>query len=226
MIHSKIRDLRLAIGSVKAEKTGGVLFPVRGAKQLFQKLAQACTDHDVVVSVIAQEIHYEDTSKIPSNQTASGKPVFRTLVHVKATVRCIAPDGSYIDFVGSGHGGDVDDKAGGKASTYAAKDALFKGLMIPDADVIDTDDEQPSEPKPRGKAAKEPEKTTDSDSTQVPRFPTSGLEVAVAAIAAAESLADLEAVAADIKSEKIKLAGSDKLRATTAYVARKKALSV
>jgi hypothetical protein len=53
----------------------------------------------------------------------------------------MSSDGSYVDFVGSGHGSSSDDKAGGKASTYAWKDAIIKGLSMPDADMADTDDE-------------------------------------------------------------------------------------
>jgi hypothetical protein len=81
------------------------------------------------------------TENIPGNKRDSVSPVFRTLAHVKSTVRLIAPDTSFIDLDGSGHGGDVDDKSGGKASTYAWKDALLKGLSIPHEDMVDTDDD-------------------------------------------------------------------------------------
>jgi hypothetical protein len=63
------------------------------------------------------------------------------MVHVTSIVRLAAEDGSFVDFVGSGHGQDRDDKAGGKASTYAWKDAILKGLCLPEVDIEDTDNE-------------------------------------------------------------------------------------
>lgn len=145
-IHQGMTDLRRAVGSLAAKKQqGGPMFPVRSAKELMQKLAEGLDELGMQAFPVAQEVHHFDTSTIPSNATASGKPVFRTLAHVKATVRVAASDGSYVDVVGSGHGGDVDDKAGGKADTYAWKSALLKGLCVPEQDMPDTDDEAPSD---------------------------------------------------------------------------------
>lgn len=146
LIHDLMRKLRLEIGAVEAKKSTekyGPKFPVRGAKDLAQKLANALNTLNMEAPVIAQEITLLETgeNKIPGNMRESGNPVFRTLAHVKATVRLIAPDASFIDMVGSGHGGDVDDKSGGKASTYAWKDAILKGLSIPHEDMVDTDDD-------------------------------------------------------------------------------------
>lgn len=143
-IHNFMRALRIEIGAIEAKKSQdkfGPKFPVRGAKDLAQKLANALNTLNMEAPVIAQEVTFFDTDKIPGNERQSGNPVFRTLAHVKATVRLIAPDTSFIDMVGSGHGGDVEDKSGGKASTYAWKDALLKGLSIPHEDMVDTDDD-------------------------------------------------------------------------------------
>lgn len=232
-IHKAIRDLRAEVGSLAAKKqAGGPMFPVRGAKELAQKLAQALNDLNLVAFPQAQEVHERDTANIPGNTTASGKPVFRTLVHVKTTVRLGAPDGSFVDFVGSGHGGDVDDKAGGKGDTYAWKAAILKGLCIPDQDMVDTDDEAPSEEKGRGAsklksvpaATKLETPPKDGASDPVPED-ASGLAYVIAQIGRAEKLSDLEAIAAGIKSGTLALAGADRLRASQAYVARKKALT-
>lgn len=160
-IHNMMKQLRQEVGAVKAVKAaGGPLFPVRGAKDLAQKLANALNALNMEAPVVAQEITLLEADKIPKNENAKGNPVFRTLAHVKATVRLIAPDTSFIDMVGSGHGGDVDDKSGGKASTYAWKDAILKGLSIPHEDMVDTDDDSSTgdeEPgaggKGRGRAA-------------------------------------------------------------------------
>lgn len=142
-IHNLMRQLRIEIGAVEAKKSEdkfGPKFPVRGAKDLAQKLANALNKLNMEAPVVHQEITLLDTDKIPGNERQSGNPVFRTLCHVKSVVRLIAPDTSFIDVVGSGHGGDVDDKSGGKASTYAWKDAILKGLSIPHEDMVDTDD--------------------------------------------------------------------------------------
>lgn len=141
-IHVLLGELRRAVGSIAAKKqAGGPMFPVRGAKELNQKLADALNSLNMVAPVVDQVITLVDAQNIPKNENKSGNPVFRTLAHVKSTVRLIAPDTSFIDCVGSGHGGDVDDKSGGKASTYAWKDAIFKGLSIPHEDMVDTDDD-------------------------------------------------------------------------------------
>lgn len=239
LIHAKLRDLRIAVGGVKATKqAGGPMFPVKSSKDLANKLGQALCDLDLIAPVVAQEISLIDTDKIPGNSTASGKPVFRTLAHVKATVRVGAADGSYVDFVGSGHGGDVDDKAGGKATTYAWKDAILKGLTTPEQDMVDTDDEEPSKRggdesggtvksplrgrKPAGGGAAE------SSGGQAGADPVGesqeGLGYVLTQIEKAETVDALQAIAANIKNGTLALAGADKLKASSAYVAKLNAL--
>jgi hypothetical protein len=218
-IHAKLRELRAEIGGLKAKKVaGGPQFPVRGAKELCQKLAQALNDLDMVAPVISQEVTLVDTKDIPGNASQSGKPVFRTLAHVKSTVRVGAPDGSYVDMVGSGHGGDVDDKAGGKADTYGWKIAILKGLTIPEEDMVDTDDEAPSaETKPAKKDTSP--KVTAAAPVESPSLVASVLE----RIEKADD-AELTAIKDGITSGEIPLAGADRLKASTAFVKRRKAL--
>jgi hypothetical protein len=244
MIHDKIQALRMAVGGIEAKKqAGGPMFPVRGAKELNQKLAQALNDLDLVAPQVAQEhTHFETgDGKIPGNATNSGKPVFRTLTHCKATVRLGASDGSFVDFVGSGHGGDTDDKAGGKSSTYAWKDAVFKGLTVPHADMVDTDDEQSESSdgpgvgeSKRGRKAKAPAADAgdkpaagpDGDTKAVAEIESpKDLAFIEAAIRKAGTLEELEGIAANIKSGIFKVAGADRLKASTAYVARKRELT-
>lgn len=229
-IHAALTELRREVGSLAAKKQqGGPMFPVRSAKELMQKLAEALDKLGLQAFPVAQEVHHFDTSNIPSNATASGKPVFRTLAHVKATVRVGAADGSYIDVVGSGHGGDVDDKAGGKADTYAWKSALLKGLCVPEQDMPDTDDDSsdsdisPLSNRGGGGAAK----TVPSKSTTAPKSQggdTAGANVAdvIKQIEAADEQ-QLEQLKADVVSGKIPLAGADRLKASTAFVKRKNA---
>jgi hypothetical protein len=220
-IHELLRRLRLEVGGIAAKKqAGGPMFPVKGAKELAQKLAQALCDLNMVAYPISQEVHHFDTDKIPSNANASGKPVFRTLSHVKTTVRIGAPDGSYVDAVGSGHGGDVDDKAGGKADTYAWKSALLKGLCIPEQDMLDTDDEEPSK---RDEAKAKSAKAKGEVPAERPEGTT--LEAVLTQISSANA-EELERIKTGLTSKPptIELSGSDRLKASQAYVARKKFL--
>lgn len=227
-IADKLVELRMAVGGIAAKKVQGDFapkFPVRGAKELAQKLAQALSDLNMVAPTVAQEINLVPTETIPDNKTASGKPVFRTLAHIKATVRIGAPDGSFVECVGSGHGGDVDDKAGGKASTYAWKDAIFKGLTVPDQDMVDTDDEEPSASKGGPTRNDVPSKATTAGSKI--KAPSADGGASVNAIIAEVAVADedaLEAIKKRIMSGEAGLSGADKLKASAAFVARRKAI--
>lgn len=254
-IHDLMRALRIEIGAVEAVKSQdkfGPKFPVRGAKDLAQKLANALNKLNMEAPVVAQEITFFETDKIPGNERQSGNPVFRTLAHVKATVRLIAPDTSFIEMVGSGHGGDVDDKSGGKASTYAWKDAILKGLSIPHEDMVDTDDDSSTggaeggagraggrETRTRGAGESRQNASrraggggegsvgneTMVEQSEAPSD-EKGLAYVVAKIAAANTDADLESIRAAIKSGVLALHGADRLNATKAWMERKKELDV
>lgn len=248
MIHDYMTLLRKEVGHVAAKRQqGGPMFPVRGAKELMQKLADACNKLNMVVCVVAQEITHCDVNNIPKNETKSGNPVFRTLVHCKSTVRFIAPDTSFIDVVGSGHGGDVDDKSGGKASTYAAKDAIFKALTTPDAEMVDTDDEAPSADRHGGKevapapkrAAEAVAKPSGGEATggapagkaagvvDVPDASrASGVAEVESRIADAKGQADLEALRSEIKSGAIALSDADRLKVSKAFTAKANSFKV
>lgn len=255
-IHNMMRQLRLEIGAVEAVKSQdkyGPKFPVRGAKDLAQKLANALNKLNMEAPVVSQEVNLLETAenKIPQNERPNGQPVFRTLAHVKATVRIIAPDTSFIDVVGSGHGGDVDDKSGGKASTYAWKDALLKGLSIPHEDMVDTDDDSSTggeEPagsrKASGKAAaarsknavdksagrseskvssnRLVESAVDNAADTEPESDETGLAYVLDKIKGANSASDLESIRDAIKTGVLDLRGSDRLEATKAWMQRKK----
>lgn len=225
MIHNKLKELRRSVGSLGAKKqAGGPMFPVRSSKELMQKLAEALDELNLTAGVVSQDVSLIDTDKIPDNKTSSGKPVFRTLAHVRSTVRIGAEDGSFVDYVGSGHGGDVDDKAGGKADTYAWKAAVLKGLCVPEQDMPDTDDEEPS--KESNAKPRTVQKASDAGSdakSGVGVSPASGLSDLLARISKANS-DELTEIVADVKSGKLELKGGDKLTASAAVVKRRKEL--
>jgi hypothetical protein len=220
-IHGLLLELRRQVGSLAAKKqAGGPMFPVRGAKELNQKLAQALNDLSMMAPVIAQEVTFIDTDKIPANINDKGRPTFRTLVHVTAKVRIIAPDGSYLDVVGSGHGGDTDDKAGGKASTYAWKDAILKGLSIPHEDMVDTDDD--ASPPGATSAIRSAPVAAPAPADSVSTVDALGLFKGQ--LAAAKTMNELEAVKQAVVDNKIGLVGSERLEASKLWSEAKLAL--
>jgi hypothetical protein len=177
-IRTDLIALRKKIGGLKAEKKGGVMFPVKSAKDLMVKLRDAAdelgmvmagapinvefqeralslgyTDEVTTRTTFSEKTEDDDASELVKTETKrTERP--STIVTCKMTIRFMSDDGSFEDFVGFGQGGDTQDKAGGKASTYAWKDALTKALSLPDADMVDTDDEQPFEEPTK----KEPER--------------------------------------------------------------------
>lgn len=231
-IHEMLLKLRREVGSLAAKKqAGGPMFPVRGAKELNQKLAQALNDLDMLAPVIDQQVTFIDTANIPANINDKGRPTFRTLVHVKATVRLIAPDGSYLDVVGSGHGGDTDDKAGGKASTYAWKDAILKGLSIPHEDMVDTDDDSSTAPVGIKDIVSAAAKRFDerpieraSVEAKTELNTVDALELFKGKLRAATSMNELEAVKQAVVDNKIGLVGSERLEASKLWSEAKLAL--
>lgn len=187
-IHQKLLDIRRAIGGLKAEtKAGGPRFAVKSSKDLIIKLRDALDKtgcHGMMVRCDAKSIESETG----------------TAAEARVTMRVCAPDGSYVDFEGYGQGADRDDKAGGKAVTYAQKAAWVYGLQLPDADMKDTDDEEGVAPVKRGtKAAKDFE----------------------AAIASAQDVATLEALLPALKALKTE----QQLKLSPLYTARKKELT-
>lgn len=127
-------DVRKDIGGLEAKK-GGAAFPVKSAKELMIKLRTSLDKHKASCWVVGQDVKNIELDR-------------GTACMVQSKVRLAASDGSFVDFVGVGHGADTQDKAAGKASTYAWKDALCKGLDLPDAEMVDTDDT--GEPVPGG----------------------------------------------------------------------------
>ncbi len=129
--------VRAQVGVVEAKRKQGMKFDTRASTDLMDKLSQACNDHGVLV--------------YPTRGNSKGIVVEDgTLADVELTVVAQAiEDGSRLEFYGYGQGADNQDKAGGKAGTYAFKQACIQALLaggtkapksgrIPDTDDTDT----------------------------------------------------------------------------------------
>jgi hypothetical protein len=135
-----LSSLRAKVGVIKAKKKDGVKFKVRSAEDLADRLRAAASE----VGLLIYPIHV----------SGKGYPVESgTLAEVNLTLRVQAVcDGSHIDIAGFGLGADSQDKAGGKAGTYAWKTALIQMLLAGGAE--DTDDtDTPIKGGVRAKAA-------------------------------------------------------------------------
>lgn len=145
--------VRADVGVVELKKKNGMKFETRASTDLTDKLAQACNDHGVLV--------YPTRGTGKSITADNG-----TMADVELTIVAQSiEDGSRLEFYGYGQGADTQDKAGGKAGTYAFKQALLQALLAggtktPKKDRIpDTDDSD--EPIPGGVRAKSGKPTFD-----------------------------------------------------------------
>lgn len=145
-ILAKWAKIRHDVGVISKEKKNGMKFATLSSENVIDKVRDAANDEGVLIypySTVGHALLCEDG----------------TLCDVNVTFRVQAiEDGSYITIAGFGEGADSQDKAGGKAGTYAMKAALVQallaagskargGLKAPDTD--DTD-----EPIPGGVKAK------------------------------------------------------------------------
>jgi hypothetical protein len=119
-------ELRAKVGTLKAKKKEGVKFKVRSLDELVDRVRPAATELGLLI--------------YPVGAAGQGHVVEDgTLAECNLTVRIQAvEDGSYIDVAGFGLGADSQDKAGGKAGSYAFKQALIQTLLAGGAE--DTDD--------------------------------------------------------------------------------------
>jgi hypothetical protein len=127
-VYKLFAELRSEVGVLKAKKKDGVRFKVRSADELADKVRPVSDRLGLLI--------------YPVGVVAKGHVVEGgTLAEATVTLRikCIA-DGSYFDIVGFGLGADSQDKAGGKAGTYAWKTALVQALTAGgEKDTDDTD---------------------------------------------------------------------------------------
>lgn len=139
-------ELRKRVGIVELKKKNGMKFETRASTDLMDKLAGHCNDLGILI--------------YPTRGCAKGLVVEDgTMADVELTIVAQAvEDGSRLELYGYGQGADNQDKAGGKAGTYAFKQALIQALLaggtkapksqrIPDTDDTDTPIEGGVRPK-------------------------------------------------------------------------------
>lgn len=135
-------QLRQKVGVVELKQKQGMKFKTRAATDLYDKVRAAADELGILI--------YPHEGKSEGKVVDSG-----TLADVQLYVIAQAiEDGSMLQLYGYGQGADTQDKAGGKAGTYAFKQALIQaclagGEKTPKKDRLpDTDDED--EPIPGG----------------------------------------------------------------------------
>jgi hypothetical protein len=139
-------QLRKRVGVVALKKKNGMKFETRAATDTYDQVREAADELGILI--------YPHEGKGEGKVVDSG-----TLCDVTLNIICQAiEDGSCISIFGYGQGADTQDKAGGKAGTYAFKQALIQaclagGAKTPKKDRIpDTDDTD--EPIPGGVKAR------------------------------------------------------------------------
>jgi len=126
--------LRRHCGTIKAKSKPGVRFKVRSAEDLVTRIRDKADE----LGVLIYPSHVYGKGEVVAGGD-DPNPRVCTLAEVQLQVTAQAvSDGSRLTFAGFGLGADTQDKAGGKAGTYAFKQALIQALLAGGAD--DTDD--------------------------------------------------------------------------------------
>ena len=140
------QQARERVGVVKAQTKQGVKFKVRSAEDLVDSLRQVANDLGLLIYPAPVVMGWSGSPAFTSmgrlHQIEDG-----TLAEVnQAFIVQAVEDGSKLALYGFGLGADNQDKAGGKAGTYAMKQALIQALLAGGKDnakalgVADTDD--------------------------------------------------------------------------------------
>jgi hypothetical protein len=132
----------MLVGTVPKETKKGMKFATLSSENVIDKVREAANKEGILVFPVAT--------------VGKAYPVDDgTLCDVNVTFRVQSiEDGSFITIAGYGEGADTQDKAGGKAGTYAMKAALVQALLAGGSKAKggvkapDTDDED--EPIPGG----------------------------------------------------------------------------
>lgn len=119
-------QLRKRVGLIKAIRKPGMKFDTRAADAVFDEVRPIANELGILI--------------YPHETSGQGFPLEDgTLAAVNLVIYCQAvEDGSLLQIAGFGLGADNQDKAGGKANTYAFKSALLESLLAQGQ--VDTDD--------------------------------------------------------------------------------------
>lgn len=128
-------QLRKRVGIIEAKKKDGVKFKVRSSEDLIDKVREESNELGILI--------YPSVGEGKGHVVEDGTLAEQNLRVIAQAVE----DGSCLVFTGFGLGADTQDKAGGKAGTYAFKAALIQALLAGGKEnakklgVADTDDE-------------------------------------------------------------------------------------
>lgn len=156
LYHSMVKVMQEVKNIEKALTVGSGSFSYKGVsdKDVKQHIGQAMARNGLV----CVPIKFEPKTTVERwevEEFGKMKQKVNIFVEVLATFRITHADTKEsIDIVGYGHGQDNSDKAAGKATTYALKNALLYSFLVPTGDIDDTDKthsndiEQAPPPKP------------------------------------------------------------------------------
>jgi len=109
----------------------------------------------------------ESTQLNEWDETYNGIAKRKQSIFAKVTVKymLLHESGEFLEVVGYGHGVDSQDKAAGKATTYALKYALLYMFLVPTGKIDDADNTHSDNiPVPQNKIEPKPQKPGISDS--------------------------------------------------------------
>jgi hypothetical protein len=168
------KDVKLTIGAAMQEH-GLIMLP---------------KSYDTNLTVDRWEQTDNYGTKMKQSVFVEAKCVYE-LIHVES--------GQSVDIPAYGHGIDTQDKAAGKATTYAMKTALLYAFLVPTGAIDDTDKEHSdNKPVPQPKAPAKPQPKAKSD------FKPQGYEKAIKAVLEGKMTAQSIIDAYNVTPEQVK----------------------
>jgi len=124
--------------------TGSYSYKGVADKDVKQAIGQAMAKNGLT----CVPIKIEPTTTVDRwTETYKGNEKTKTSVFVEVlvTFRISHDSGESVEIMGYGHGQDSNDKAAGKATTYALKNALLYSFLVPTGSIDDTDNTHSNE---------------------------------------------------------------------------------
>ena len=155
--HAMVKVMQEVKNIEKGLTVGSGSYSYKGVsdKDVKQQIGQAMAKNGLTCVPIKVEPTTSINRWEEVNNYKQVKQKMSVFVEVISTFRITHADTKEsIEIVGYGHGQDTSDKAAGKATTYALKNALLYSFLVPTGDIDDTDSthsnemEQAPPPKP------------------------------------------------------------------------------